>query len=308
MDTGGAIAAGLAPGESLVRSRGPWRQAASRFRRKPLGVFALLVVLAFALVAALADRLAPYPAARLFLEYLNSPQAPSFHHGHLLGTDLLGHDMLSQLLFAIRETMTGSLVCAAGATVVGVAVGAAAGYLGGAVDSAVGWATGVVATMPALALLVMVVIYEAPVAPIWQGLTLTAYLWIGVARVVRASFLSLRTQEFVEAAHAAGAGGLRIVLRHLLPNTSGPVIVAATSVIGQSVLLLATVDYFNLGAQQADLPTLGGLVANAAKGSSLTSTPWWLYAIPSVALGLLLVCVNFAGDTLDDALNPGARR
>jgi len=304
--TGGAIAAGRAPGESLVRSRGPWRQALGRFRRRPLGVAALLVVLAFALVAALAPRLAPYPAARLFLEYLNSPQPPS--HGHLLGTDLLGHDMLSQLLFAVRETMLGALVCAAGATVIGVAIGAASGYAGGAVDNAIGWATGVVATVPALALLVLVVIYFAPVAPIWQGITLMAYLWIGVARVVRTSFLALKTREFVEAAHAAGAGGLRIVFRHLLPNTAGPVIVASTAVIGQSILVLATVDYFNLGAQQADLPTLGGLVANAAKGSTLTATPWWLYAIPAVALGLLLVSINFAGDTLDDALNPAGQR
>lgn len=308
MESSEVIAAGSVPGGRLVRSRGPWRQALSRFRRRPLGLAALLVVVAFALAAAFADRLAPYPAARLFIEYLNSPQAPSLHRGHLLGTDILGHDMLSQLLYAVRETMIGSLVCAAGATVVGVAIGAAAGLFGGAVDSAVGWATGVVATMPALAVLVLVVIYFAPVSPLWQGITLTAYLWIGIARVVRASFLSLRAREFVEAAHAAGAGGLRIVFRHLLPNSSGAVIVAATSVIGQSVLLIATVDYFNLGAQQADLPTLGGLVANAAKGSSLAATPWWLYAIPSVALGLLLVCVNFAGDTLDEVLNPVRRR
>jgi peptide/nickel transport system permease protein len=308
LQTGGAIAAGPVPGESLVRSRGPWRQAAARFRRRPLGVAALLVVLAFALVAAFADRLAPYPAARLFFEYLNKPAAPSLHHGHLLGTDGIGHDMLSQLLYAVRETMLGALVCAAGATVIGVAIGAASGYAGGAVDNAIGWATGVVATVPALALLVLVVIYFAPVAPIWQGITLMAYLWIGVARVVRTSFLALKTREFVEAAHAAGAGGPRIVFRHLLPNTAGPVIVASTAVIGQSILVLATVDYFNLGAQQADLPTLGGLVANAAKGSTLHGTPWWLYAIPAVALGLLLVAVNFAADTLDDVLNPAAGR
>jgi peptide/nickel transport system permease protein len=269
---------------------------------------AVLVILAFAITAAVADLVSPYPAARLFLEYLNSPQPPSLHHGHLLGTDLLGHDMLSQLLYAIRESMIGALVCAGGATVVGVAVGAAAGYLGGAVDAAIGWLTGVVVTMPALALLVMVVVYEAPIGPFWQGVALTAYLWIGVARVVRTSFLGLKAREFVEAAYAAGASPLRIVVRHLLPNTAGPILVAATSVIGQSILLIATVDYFNLGAQQADLPTLGGLVANAAKGSSLVATPWWLYAIPAVALGLLLVCVNFASDTLDDALNPGARR
>jgi peptide/nickel transport system permease protein len=308
LSTSELTGAAPAPGAERVRSRGPWRQAAVRFRRRPAGVAALAVVAAFAVVAAVADRISPYPPARLFLEYLNRPQAPALHQGHLLGTDVLGHDMLAQLLFAVRESMTGALVCAVGASAIGVAVGALAGYRGGAVDAAVGWLTGVVVTMPALALIVLVVVYEAPIAPVWLGVALTLYLWTGVARVVRASFASLRTREFVEAAHAAGASGLRIVLRHLLPNTSGPVLVAATSIVGQSIVIIATVDYFDFGAQQADKPTLGGLVANAAKGVGLAATPWWLYAIPSIALGLLLVSINVAADTLDDALNPAGRR
>ncbi len=293
-------------GETVDR-RGPWRQSLLRFRRRPLGVAAVLVLLAFALAAAVAATVSPYPPARLFLEYLNRPQAPSLHHGHLLGTDVLGHDMLAQLLYAIRETMTGSLVCAAGATVVGVVVGAIGGYYGGAVDAAIGWLTGVVVTMPAIALIVLVVIYENPIQPLWLGFALTLYLWTGVARVVRSSFATLRTREFVEAAHAAGASSLRVIGRHLLPNAVGSVLVAATSIIGQSIVIIATVDYFDFGAQSADQPTLGGLVANAAKGVGLAATPWWLYAIPSVALGLLLISINVAADTLDDVLNPVRR-
>lgn len=300
-DVTGAVAT---PAEPRLRSRGPWWQALARFRRRPLGLVAVLVILAFAVVAALADAISPYPPARLFLEYLNRPQAPALHHGHLLGTDVLGHDMLAQLLYAARETMVGSLVCAAGATAIGVAVGALAGYYGGALDAAVGWLTGVVVTMPAIALIVLIVVYEAPIAPFWLGFSLTLYLWTGVARVVRASFATLRTREFVEAAHAAGASGARIVFRHLLPNAIGPVLVAATSIVGQSIVIIATVDYFDFGAQQSDRPTLGGLVANAAKGVGLAATPWWLYAIPSVALGVLLVSINIAADTLDDALGP----
>jgi peptide/nickel transport system permease protein len=307
LSTSDLIAAETPPAGRVVRSRGPWLQALARFRRRPLGVAALLVLLAFAVTAAIAARVAPYPAARLFLEYLNRPQAPSFHHGHLLGTDVLGHDMLAQLLYAIRETMTGSLVCAGGATVIGVVVGAVAGYYGGAVDAAIGWLTGVVVTMPAIALIVLVVVYENPIQPLWLGFALTLYLWTSVARVVRASFSSLRTREFVEAAHAAGASGLRVVVRHLLPNAVGSVLVAATSIVGQSIVIIATVDYFDFGAQSSDQPTLGGLVANAAKGVGLAATPWWLYAIPSVALGLLLVSINVAADTLDDALNPQGR-
>ena len=95
MSSSDLTAAGPAPSGQHVRRRGPWLQAFARFRRRPLGVAALLVVIAFALVAALAGAIAPYPAARLFIEYLNDPQAPSLHHGHLLGTDVLGHDFLS---------------------------------------------------------------------------------------------------------------------------------------------------------------------------------------------------------------------
>jgi ABC-type dipeptide/oligopeptide/nickel transport system permease subunit len=301
------IAAEPSPSGEAALRRGPWLQALARFRRRPLGLVALLVVVAFAVVAGLADVIAPYPAARLFVEYLNRPQPPSFHGGHLLGTDVLGHDYLTQLLYAVRESMVGALVCGAGATVIGVVVGAAAGYLGGRVDALVGWLTGVVVTMPALALLVLVVVYNAPVAPFWFGVTLMLYLWTAIARVVRADFVTLRAREFVDAAHAAGASGLRVVVRHLLPNTLGSVIVAATATIGQSIVIIATVDFFNYGSQNSDTPTLGGLVADATRGVGLAATPWWLYAIPSIALGLLLVCVNFAGDSLDDAFNPAQR-
>jgi len=309
MSTTEVTVAGRKPPEMIeVRSRGPWRQALARFRRRPLGIAAVVVILAFALVAAIAPAVSPYPAARLFMEYLNRPQPPSLHHGHLLGTDVLGHDMLSQLLYAVRQTRLGSFVCAVGATAIGVVVGMIAGYFGGATDSALGWLTGVVVTMPALAVVVLIVVYEAPLAPIWIWVALMFLLWTSVARVVRSSFATLRHREFVEAANAAGASGPRVVLRHLLPNAVGAVIVAATAIVGQSIVIIATVDYFDLGAQQADLPTLGGLVANAAKGVGMAATPWWLYAIPAIALSLLLVSINVAGDTLDDALNPAGAR
>ncbi len=155
-------AAEPSPSSDRVRTRGPWLQALARFRRQPLGVLALLVVVAFAVVAIVADAIAPYPASRLFVEYLNDPQAPSLHHGHLLGTDVLGHDYLSQLLAAIHESMTAALICAAGATAIGIVVGALGGYYGGVVDALIGWVTGVVVTMPALAVVVLVVVYNAP--------------------------------------------------------------------------------------------------------------------------------------------------
>jgi peptide/nickel transport system permease protein len=301
-------AAVLAPDavDSSVRPRGPWRQALVRFARHPLGVAAFAVLALIFLVGALADRLAPYPPGRAFLELINQPQPP-FTHGHLLGTDVIGHDFLSQLLFAIRESVVSSLVCALGATLIGVVVGALAGYYGGKLDALVSWLTGVVVSVPAVAVLLLVVIFRWPVPPFEFGLWLMIYLWTGVARVVRSNVSSLRTREYVEAAHAAGASSLRVILRHVLPNTAGSVIVAATSLVGQSIVIVATVDYLGFGTEQSESPTLGSLVADAARGSGSAfgvQSPWWTYVFPAVVLVLMLVCVNFVGDTLDDALNP----
>jgi len=300
------------PVDDTVRPKGPWRQAFSRFRRRPLGVAALTVLGVIFLIGALADRLAPYPPARAFLELINQPQRP-FTHGHLLGTDVVGHDFLSQLLVAIHESVVSSLVCALGATLIGVVIGALAGYYGGLLDAIVSWLTGVVVSVPAIAVLLLVVIFRWPVPPFEFGLWLMMYLWTGVARVVRGTVRSLRTREYVEAAHAAGASSLRVILRHVLPNTAGSVIVAATSLVGQSIVIVATVDYLGFGTEQSETPTLGSLVADAARGTGGSNfggvqAPWWTYVFPAVVLVVMLVCVNFVGDALDDALNPRTTR
>src|SRR5919201_1975119 len=136
------------------------------------------------------------------------------------------------------------------------------------------------------------------------GAILVVLLWTSVARVVRASFLSLREREYVEAARAMGASDVRIMLRHLLPNSVGPIIVVVTSVIGQAILLEATVDFFGYGIYSAVTPTLGSLVADSLR--DLGTTSWWLYTFPTAAIVTILLCVNYVGDSLDRALNPRA--
>src|SRR5262249_38183632 len=123
-----------------VKRKGPWRQALSRYMRHPAGVVAFAVLVALFLLGALAGALAPYEPARAFLEFINQPQPP-FTKGHILGTDVIGHDFLSQLLYAIRESVVSSLVCALGATVIGTIVGALAGFYGGWFDTFVTWIT-----------------------------------------------------------------------------------------------------------------------------------------------------------------------
>lgn len=301
-------AGSLAPPEATpetVSGRGPWRQALARFRRRPVGVVAAVVLLSLLLAGALAGLLAPYPAGRTLIELVGRPQPPSWEH--LLGTDPLGRDFLSQTLFALRESFVASLVCAAGAAAIGLVVGVLSAYYGGAIDSGLTWLTAAVVTIPAIALLLLVTVYRTypPTSAGW-GFWLMLLLWPVVARVVRATALSLSTREFVKASQAAGATDLWIMRRHLVPNAAGPLIVAATSVIGQSVVILATVDYLGYAAEQGDKPTLSSLIADAAGSGQggIGERPWWLFAIPVALLVTFLVCVNLAGDALDEALNP----
>jgi peptide/nickel transport system permease protein len=305
--TGVSQVAGSVP-TAGVRSRGPWSRALRRLRRRPLGLAALFVLLCFAVAALIAPSVSPYSAARVWVQFVNRPQPASLHGGHLLGTTMLGQDMLSQLLSAVRATVFSSVLIAMGATAIGVVVGLLAGFYGGGLDAGLGWVTGVVVTMPAVAIVLLLVVYDRPVSRKLLVLVLICYLWTGVSRAVRAKVASLRVREFVEAGYAAGASDLRVMVRHLLPNSVGVLLVAGTAVVGQSILIIATIDFFQLGAEQPDSPSLGGLVANAVRGLGLgVPTPWGLYLIPTVVLALLLVSINVAADTLDDVLNPVGR-
>jgi peptide/nickel transport system permease protein len=313
LDVGIDTAAGLELVDTSLPRRGPWRQALRRYVRRPLGIAAAGVLLAIFVVGVFAHALAPYPAGQEFLEFINKPQPPFTTPHHFLGTDVIGHDFLTQLLVAIHESVYSSLVCALGATIIGAVVGAVAGYYGGVVDAFVTWVTGSIVSLPAVAFLLIIVIFRWPVTPFEFGLWLMVYLWTGVARVVRGTVASLRTREFVEAAHAAGASGPRIILRHLLPNASGPLIVAGTSLIGQSIVIVSTVTFLGLGTVQAEKPSLGTMIADAARGTGGSAggtipSPWWVYVFPGVVLVLILICVNLLGDQLDEALNPASER
>jgi len=274
-------------------------------------VVALFLLLAYSIVALLAPTIAPYGEYQIFYQYINHPVTPSLHGGHLLGTDVQGHDMLTWLLWAMRETVLVGLEATGAAVVIGVFLGALAGYSGGALDAAVGWTTGAFVTVPALVIYLIVAVHYNPVPPWALPVTLGLCLWTFIAQAVRTSLRTLRQREFVEAARAAGASPHRLVFRHLLPNAAGTVIVAATGVFGQAILIVATADFFGFAVGQFDRPTLGGLIANVAKVDQVVTgyvAPWWLWVIPIVSLVLLLVCSNVTADTLADALDPAGSR
>jgi peptide/nickel transport system permease protein len=265
-------------------------------------VVALAVVVAIFIVGALAGVIAPYSFNKVDISKIGKPpSAPSL--AHPFGTDDLGHDMFSQTLYGLRTTEKVAFIVAAVAGVIGIAVGGIAGYYRGWADRLLSAITDAFVAMPALlaALIAVSAIKNISVRRI--ALTLAIVLWPAIARVVRASFVSLREREHVEAARASGASDVRIIFRHLLPNTAGVIIVALTSVIGASIILEATVDFFNYGLVGALQPTLGSLLADATK-SGVGNSWWWLYVIPAIVIAVVLVCVNFVGDSLDEALNP----
>jgi peptide/nickel transport system permease protein len=297
-----AAAERLEYGEPEVERRGPWRQAARRFWRQKLAVVALFVLVAIFVVGASAGVIAPYAYDKIDISKIGKPpSSPSW--AHPFGTDDLGHDMLSQTLYGIRTTVKVVFIVAGVAAAIGIAVGGIAGYYRGWADRFLSAITDGFVAMPALLAALIAVSAFKNISVRRIALTLAIVLWPSIARVVRASFVSLREREYVEAARASGASDARIIFRHLLPNTAGVIIVAVTSVIGASIILEATVDFFNYGLVGALKPTLGSLLADATK-NGVGNSWWWLYVIPAIVIGVLLVCVNFVGDSLDEALNP----
>lgn len=302
--------AALPAGAQLgVVARRPVVRALARLRRDRLALVALAVLACVVVAALLANEIAPYGYQRFNVHAVQLP--PTLRGNHFLGTDVVGHDVLSRTLYATRTSVLIGLVVAAAAGLLGLLVGAAAGFFGGWLDAVVMACVELITTIPALGVLFAGVVLVGQAArPHWVVWVLILYLWTGMARVVRGAVLSLREDEFVEAARAAGASGLRILFRHVIPNASATVLVTATALVAQTILLEATVEFFGFGFDPWVTPSLGALIADGAvnSGGRDIFEFWWMWLFPSLVLVVVLVCVNFLGDSLDDAFNPRHER
>ena len=286
--------------------------AIRRFVRRPVAVGSLLILVAVLLAGALAPIIAPHGWNFINLSPNAIHQPPSL--AHPFGTDPIGRDMLDRTIYGIRTTEEVAFGAAALATVLGVLVGALAGFYRGWLDAVVMRIADLVTAYPAVVLTLAVIVYLGEVYPHDLILVFGAYMWVAVARVVRAHVSALRSQEFVEAARALGGSDLRILFRHLLPNAGGTILVAATSLVGQIILIDATVEFFNYGLSSSVAPSLGNLISDVVQTKFATpttlvvpgSSSWWIWILPSVVLILVLVTINLVGDALDAALNPGA--
>jgi len=287
-------AAGL---EFKVRSQ--WSYARMRFFRHRLaliGLFGLVVIFGAGIFAGL---ISPYSYQEIDLNHIL--QGPS--SAHWFGTDALGRDQFTRVVWGIRTSMEVGVFVAVLSTFVGLVIGAIAGYYGGWLDNLLMRITDLVLTLPLLAILL------TATALLGQGnqwrvsLILVFFFWTGTARVVRGIFLSLREKEYVEAAKASGAGDARLMFRHIMPNTLGPIVVTATLAVGTAILIEAALSFLGFGIKPPT-PSLGVLVSDAQANPE----QWWLTVFPGLTIVAIVLCVNFVGDGLRDALDPTQRR
>jgi oligopeptide transport system permease protein len=310
------VAALGARNEAPRGHRGLWRDAWYRLTRNRAAVVGLVFVVLLVLAAIFAGVLAPYTFDQQDLD--STDLGPSA--AHLFGTDQLGRDLLSRLLYGSRISLAVALVDVLIVVVVGVPLGLAAGYFGRWVDALVMRTVDVLLAFPNLLLVIVVITYlravldqgEGPVLGVIGGLdkvtggligvfiALGLISWLTVARLVRGQVLSLKEKEFVEAARMVGGTNLRIMIRHLLPNTLAPVIVAATFGIPGAIAAEAGLSFLGLGVRPP-YPSWGILIAEGLR--VMRTFPHELL-FPAVLLAVTLISFNFLGDGLRDALDP----
>lgn len=285
-----------------VKPRSQWALARRRFFRHKLAISALIALFVIFGAGIFAEQVAPYGFREQ--NFAESGLGPTLENQHYFGTDVLGRDYFSRVIFGIRTSVRVALLVALVSTAIGTTIGAIAGYFGGRVDNFLMRFTDLMLTLPILAVLLVAAALLGQGSPLRVALILAFFLWMSLARIVRGSFLSLREKEYVEAAKAVGATDLRIIFRHMLPNTLGPIIVNATLTIALAILIEATLSFLGFGVQPPT-PALGKLIADN-QGQMLTS--WWLVVFPGLTIVAIVLCINFVGDGLRDALDPTQRR
>jgi ABC-type dipeptide/oligopeptide/nickel transport system permease subunit len=283
-----------------VEARSQWAYARRRFVRHRLALGSLIILIGIFGCGVFANFIAPYTYKQINLNALS--EAPSAKH--IFGTDSAGRDSFSRVLYGIRTSARVGVLVGVLSTVIGTIIGGLAGFYGGWIDNLLMRLTDLFLTLPLLAVLLVAAKYLGHSTPLKLALLLAFLIWTSIARIVRGSFLSLREKEYVEAARAAGAGDLRIMIRHMLPNTVGPIVVAATLTIGTAILLEAVLSFLGFGIEPPT-PALGALL-NEGQDQGLDK--WWLVTFPGVIIVVIVLCINFIGDGLRDALDPTQRR
>jgi oligopeptide transport system permease protein len=284
----------------LSAARGLWGDALRRLRANRAAVASALLLLLVTMAALFGPLFSPYAPDEIDWERMAIP--PELASAHWLGTDRLGRDLFVRTLHGARLSLAIALLATLVSLVIGVTWGAVAGYFGGRTDSLMMRTVDVLYALPQVFfVIILTVVFDR--SPMLLFIAIGAVGWLTMARVVRGQALALRHREFVEAAVAAGAGPGRVVFRHVVPNLLGPVIVYATLMIPQMILVESFLSFLGIGIQEP-LASLGNLIAD---GAAEMETAPWILLVPACCLVLIVFSFNFLGDGLRDALDPRER-
>jgi len=283
------------------RDEGYWRRAWKRFCRNRLALVSLGILLLLVVLAILAPFITPYEPNAISLAPDSLLQSPS--RDHFFGTDELGRDAFTRALYGMRISIAVGFIAAAVAVVIGVAVGATAGMVGGWVDAVLMRFVDVLLSVP-LFFLLMIGQTVLPKSIFTIMIIIGVISWMDVSRLARGEFLHLRSMEFTSAARMIGASPWRIAWRHLLPNASGPIIVAGTLRIAEAILVESTLSFIGLGIQ----PPHASLGSMLQKGLTRLLDAPWLVWFPGILIALTVLAFNFVGDGIRDALDSRQRR
>jgi peptide/nickel transport system permease protein len=297
----GILVEAQVPAIVAPRAVGQWQLAWIRFRRHPSAVLGLAFLSIIVLTAILGPILHPFNP--LFIPGARHPGGDPPSIQHLFGTDDAGRDVFTMVIDGARTSLAVGLLSTLIAALVGVSTGVVAGYAGGWVDNLLMRVVDMFFAVPLLFVVLVAARFlgQGKVASIIVIFGLLS--WPLIARLVRASYLSLKTMDYVEAARATGVRDARIAFRHILPNALGPVLVVMTLLVGKNIVLEAFVSFLNFGIA-ADQVSWGNALANAQNAIGLGN--WWWAFFPGAAIASTVLSMNFVGDALNDALNPRA--
>jgi ABC-type dipeptide/oligopeptide/nickel transport system permease subunit len=289
------LAGPLGATDTAARSSSLWRDGLRRLRRNRLAMAGGMVIVLLCLVAILADVLAPRPYTRTNFGRLN--EAPS--RDYLLGTDQLGRDLLSRMIYGARVSMLVGLGAQLIVVSIGVPIGALSGYLGGRADLFLTRFIDVMYAFPRLLFVILVMsMLGAGLMNIFIAIGLTG--WVGIARQTRAQVLAIKEKEYVDGARALGAGFGRLLGRHILPNALTPIVVAVTFGIPEAIFTEAALSFIGVGINPPT-PSWGQMVG---EGQQFIRSYWHLCVFPSIAIAITMLAFTFFGDGVRDALDP----
>ncbi len=288
------------PGLEEIAGRSLWQDALARLKRNRAAVASIFVLGFIALLAIFAPYLSPHPFDEVYWDAIRAP--PDFANAHWFGTDANGRDLFVRTLYGARVSLAVGLAATSVSLVIGVTYGAIAGYFGGKVDAAMMRFVDVMYSLPFLFFVILLmVVFGRHIVLIFVAIG--AVEWLTMARIVRGQTLSLKRREFIEAARAGGVSTAKIIRRHIIPNTIGPVIAYSTLTIPQVILTESFLSFLGLGVQEP-YTSWGVLVSEGA--AEIETAPWMLI-FPAIFLATSLFCFNFIGDGLRDAFDPRDR-